>query len=86
MSEMSVGSNVQVLPANKACVKKNWTRNEVRNAAITTTAVAAGAGFLSKGKGLLGLVAWTSGFMSLGLWCNHHSMKKNNVDALQYTA
>ena len=86
MSVMSVGSNVQVLPATKACVKKNWTRNEVRNAAITTTAVAAGAGFLSKGKGLLGLVAWVSGLMSLGLWYNHHNMKKNNVDALQYTA
>ena len=68
--------------------KNNMTAEQEKqcHAIIHTHAVAAGAGFLSKGKGLLGLVAWVSGLMSLGLWYNHHNMKKNNVDALQYTA
>ena len=90
MSDMSVGSNVQVIPATKLNVKKHWTRNEVRNAGIATALVCSGAAaasmVLPKGKFGLMAVATASLLASLGLATNYFNMRKNNVDALKYTA
>lgn len=85
MGDISVGQNVLKVPTTKLPVKKKWTRNEIKNSAIATTAVVVGTGVLSKG-GLLKAVSIAFALASLGSWINYATMKKNNIDVVDYSA
>lgn len=90
MTDMSVGANIKQIPATKLCVKKNWTRDEMKKFANVTAGVTVGllgASLLpGRGKGFLRVLAFCSGLSSLGLLHNYRDMKKNNIDEIHFVA